>query len=75
LADVDPITLSVAKMVGTARTAQYASAAILIAVSANLAAKCALAVFFGGSRFAMPLIATAALVIATGGSIAAFLYS
>ncbi|HWA88767.1 MAG TPA: DUF4010 domain-containing protein [Rhizomicrobium sp.] len=69
LADVDPITLSMARDTGTTVTASYAAIVILVAAAANLVAKCALAVFFGGTRFAAPLIATAALGILAAGSV------
>lgn len=66
LADVDPITLSMARTTGTTVTASYAAIVILVAATANLTAKCALAAFFGGARFAAPLAATAALSVLAG---------
>src|SRR5262249_3353713 len=47
LADVDPITLSMARETGTTIAAGYAAIVILVAAGANLVAKSALAVFFG----------------------------
>jgi uncharacterized membrane protein (DUF4010 family) len=64
LADVDPITLSMARSAGSAVTPAEAAAVILTAAGTNLAAKCALAIFFGGFRFARPLLATAILSVA-----------
>ena len=61
LADVDPITLSMARETGTTLTAGYAAIVILVAAGANLVAKCVLAAFFGGARFSAPLAAIAAL--------------
>jgi uncharacterized membrane protein (DUF4010 family) len=59
LADVDPITMSTAESVNTKLTEIYASEIILVAAGANLIAKCTLAAFFGGLRFAAPLTGTA----------------
>ena len=61
LADVDPITLSMAKMASQAIGYSYAAEVILIAAAANLLAKCVLAVAFGGWRLGAPLMAIAAL--------------
>ncbi len=69
LVDVDPITLSTAKL-GQSVGYSYAALVILIAAGANLIAKCSLAWMFGGARLAMPLIAIAAL--AGAGAAAAF---
>jgi uncharacterized membrane protein (DUF4010 family) len=71
LADVDPITLSMAKMTGSAITADYAALVILTAGAANLVAKCVLAIVFGGPRFSLPLIATAVLLSLAAGSVLA----
>jgi uncharacterized membrane protein (DUF4010 family) len=60
LADVDPITLSVARLSGTSISTGVAAAAILTAAGANMVAKCVVAVLFGGFRFALPLFAVAA---------------
>jgi uncharacterized membrane protein (DUF4010 family) len=72
LADVDPITLSTAETVGTRLTASYGSAIILVAAGANLTAKCVLAIFFGGIRFAMTLIAAGSCAAVTAAVILVF---
>jgi uncharacterized membrane protein (DUF4010 family) len=72
LADVDPITLSMARETGTTLTAGYAAIVILVAAGANLIAKCALATFFGGPRFAAPLVAIATLSILAAGAVVLF---
>ena len=56
LADVDPITLSTAEAVDKSMNAAYGASIILIAAGANLAAKIGLGAFFGGARFALPLM-------------------
>lgn len=72
LADVDPITLSMARETGPSVTAAYAAVVILVAAAANAVAKCVLAAFFGGARFAAPLAATAALSVLAAGSAVLF---
>lgn len=69
LADVDPITLSMAEQSG--RTIGYPQAAIviLVAAGANVAAKCVLAIVFGGLRLAAPLVFAAALAAGSAGLI------
>ncbi len=74
LADVDPITLSMAREAGAVVAAEYAAIVILVAAAANMTAKCGLAAFFGGVRFAAPLAAIAALAIFAAGSTALFLH-
>lgn len=59
--DVDPITLSVARMTGTAISGAAAAIAILAAAGTNILSKCALAAFFGTPRFALSTLAVAAL--------------
>jgi len=56
LADVDPITLSTAEAVDKSMNATYGACIVLIAAGANLVAKVGLALFFGGPRFALPLM-------------------
>jgi len=73
LADVDPITLSMAKDAGSSVAVEQAALVILVAAAANLVAKCALAASFGGMRFAAPLAAIASLAIVAAGSVALFL--
>ncbi len=59
LVDVDPITLSMAKIASGSGGYSYAALIILIAAGANLLAKCSLAIGFGNWRFALPLAGTA----------------
>jgi uncharacterized membrane protein (DUF4010 family) len=73
LADVDPIILSISKAVGQAVSAPDARLAILAACGANLVAKCALAFFYGTSRFAALLTATA--VVAALAALAALMFA
>ncbi len=71
LADVDPITLSMAQAAGHHSMAfSQAALVILTAAAANLVAKCALAVSFGGIRFALPLLATAVVAAIAAAPIA-----
>jgi len=72
LADVDPITLSSARMLGTSLTPEGAALAILTAGGSNLVAKAGVAVAVGGVRHGASIVAAAALAIAAGG-IALFL--
>jgi uncharacterized membrane protein (DUF4010 family) len=67
IADVDPITLSMARIAGTGVPVNHAAVAILVAAGTNLIAKTVLGVSFGGSRFARPLIATAVVAVAAAG--------
>ncbi len=71
LADVDPITLSMAQQSG--HTVEYSEAAlvILVAASANVAAKSMLAILFGGVRFASILV----LAMVLAGGCAALIFS
>ena len=67
LVDVDPITLSMAKIASGTTGYTYAAVVILIAAGANLLAKCVLAFAFGSWKLALPLTgvaATAALAAA-----------
>jgi uncharacterized membrane protein (DUF4010 family) len=61
LVDVDPITLSAARMSGGAISASYAATIILVAAGANLVFKCSIAVVLGSRRLAISLLAAAAL--------------
>ncbi len=72
LADVDPITLSVARMLGTSLTAQGAALAILIAGGANLLAKAGVAIVVGGLRHGAALAAMALLAIGAGAAMLLF---
>jgi len=66
LMDVDPITLSMARLTGAGLSPAVAVAAILIAGAANMLAKSVLAFLFGGRRLGLSLGATAALAFAGG---------
>lgn len=63
LADVDPITLSVARMLGTGLTPEGAALAILIAGGSNIVAKAGVALGVGGWRHGAPIAAAGALAI------------
>jgi uncharacterized membrane protein (DUF4010 family) len=67
LADLDAITLSTARMVGSELTAEVAMIAIFLAAAANLTAKMVLAILFGSRAYALALSMTTltALVIGT----------
>lgn len=69
LADVDPITLSVSRMLGASLTAHGAALAILVAGGANLVAKAGIAVAVSGPRHGLPVGIAAALAIAAGGAV------
>lgn len=66
LADVDPITLSTARMTGPGLAPDMAALAILIAGAANLVAKAGVAVTVGGLRTGAPIVLAAALAIGGG---------
>ena len=66
LADVDPITLSVARMLGTSLTPDGAALAILIAGGANIVAKASVAIVVGGLRHGAPIVAAAVLALGAG---------
>ena len=67
LADVDPITLSLARIAGTALTSTDAAIAILAAATANMVTKIAIPLVFGGWRFGAPLAVTGVVAIIAGG--------
>ncbi len=69
LADVDPITLSVARMLGVHLSADAGALAILVAGAANLLTKGTVAVAVGGWRHGMLLALAAGCAIALGGAI------
>lgn len=71
LADVDPITLSMAEQSGRTIGFPEAALVILVAAAANVAAKCGLALMFGGLRLAVMLIFAA--VLAAGSAALIFL--
>ena len=66
LLDVDPITLSMARLAGTGVTPAVAVSTILIAAAANGLAKSVLAVAFGGPRLGLALSAMALLAFGAG---------
>jgi uncharacterized membrane protein (DUF4010 family) len=66
LLDVDPITLSVARLTGAGITPAVAVSTILIAGAANMLAKSVLAVAFGGMRLGMALSAMGLLAFGAG---------
>jgi uncharacterized membrane protein (DUF4010 family) len=65
LVDVDPVTLSAARLAGVSVTPENAAQAILLAAAANLVTKMT-AAFMGGWRFALPLVAAGVLAIVAG---------
>jgi len=67
LLDVDPITLSMAKMSGTGVAQSVAILTILIAAAANALAKSVLATAFGGPRLGLCLGACGLLACGAGG--------
>ena len=64
--DVDPITLSTARLAGGSMTAEAAGQAILLAGAANMATKMAVTVLVGGARFAWKLTLAGTLAVAAG---------
>jgi uncharacterized membrane protein (DUF4010 family) len=64
-ADVDPVTVSSARLAGSSITLDHAAQAILLAAGANLVTKMS-AVWIGGSRFAAPVTAAGVLAIFAG---------
>jgi uncharacterized membrane protein (DUF4010 family) len=69
-ADVDPVTVSTARLAGTTISPDQAAQAILLAAGANLVTKMA-AIWIGGWRFATPLTVAGVITIVVG---AAFLF-
>jgi uncharacterized membrane protein (DUF4010 family) len=61
-ADVDPVTVSAARLAGSSVTAFDAAQAILLAAGANLVTKMA-ATSIGGRRFAAPLVVAGVLAL------------
>jgi uncharacterized membrane protein (DUF4010 family) len=66
LLDVDPITLSMAKMANTGLASTIAVSTILIAATANGLAKSVLAIIFGGWRLGLKLSGLALLAFGAG---------
>jgi len=71
-ADVDPVTVSSARLAGTTISPAQAAQAILLAAGANLVTKIS-AVWIGGARFAAPVTAAGILAMLTAAA-AHFLY-
>ncbi len=65
-ADVDPITISVAKLSGAGLAPQIAAAAVLLAATSNMLTKIGVCVVFGGVRFGLPLVLAGVGAIAAG---------
>jgi uncharacterized membrane protein (DUF4010 family) len=66
LVDVDPITLSMARMANTGLALPLAASTILVAGAANGAAKSVLAIVFGGWRLGAMLGGLALLAFGAG---------
>jgi uncharacterized membrane protein (DUF4010 family) len=66
LADVDALTLSMARMAGSTISLQVAAAAIAIAVAVNTVVKCVLAGTTGSPRLGLLVAAASAAAIAAG---------
>jgi len=67
-ADVDPITLSAAKLVGTSITARQGAESILLAAAANMITKIVVPIVTVGVRFGAKLALAGGLGIAAGGA-------
>ena len=61
-ADVDPVTVSSARLAGTSITPEQAAQAILLAAGANLVTKMS-AIWIGGTKFAAPVTAAGILAM------------
>jgi uncharacterized membrane protein (DUF4010 family) len=68
IADVDPITLSAARMAGGAVTLETAALAILVAGATNLALRMGLAFVLGGPRLGTDLALAGAGALLAGGA-------
>ncbi len=64
--DVDPITLSAARLAGTSMMVTTAAQAILLAAAANIATKMAATIVLGGFRFGWKLALIGVVAIASG---------
>jgi uncharacterized membrane protein (DUF4010 family) len=64
-ADVDPVTVSTARLAGASITPDQAAQAILLAAGANLVTKMS-AIWIGGWRFAAPVTAAGILAVLAG---------
>ena len=66
--DVDPVTLSAARLAGSSVTVYIAALAILVAAAANMTTKIVIAIVVGGTRFGLPLVVAGVLAAAAGGA-------
>jgi uncharacterized membrane protein (DUF4010 family) len=66
--DVDPVTVSSARLAGSTLTLTDAAAAILLAAAANMVTKMAIALSVGGTKFGWRLTLAGVLAIAAGGA-------
>jgi uncharacterized membrane protein (DUF4010 family) len=71
--DVDPVTLSSARLAGQSISATSAAQAILLAAAANMITKVA-ATWIGGRRFALPLTIGGILAVIAGAAAVLFLH-
>ena len=67
-ADVDPVTISSARLAGASITPDQAAQAILLAAGANLVTKMS-AIWIGGWRFAAPVTAAGSLAVLAGAAV------
>ena len=67
--DVDPVTLSSARLAGSTLTLADAATAILLAGAANMVTKMAVALGVGGTKFGWRLALAGTLAIAAGGAV------
>jgi uncharacterized membrane protein (DUF4010 family) len=70
--DVDPITLSSARLAGTTLTLEAAAQAIMLAAAANMVTKMAVTLTVGGVKFGWKLALAGSLAIAAGVAALAF---
>jgi uncharacterized membrane protein (DUF4010 family) len=68
IADLDAITLSTTRMVGSVLTKEIAATAILLAAAVNLIAKMVLAILFGDRGYATPFSIATVIGILAGGA-------
>jgi uncharacterized membrane protein (DUF4010 family) len=66
IADVDAVTVSMAKLAPAPLTVQAAALAVLVAVASNAAGKLAIGVFVGGGRFALAVAGATGAALAAG---------
>lgn len=71
--DVDPVTISVARMAHGGLDAKVAVQAILLAAGANMITKMGLSVAIGGARFGLPLLGAGLAAMAAAAAVALIL--